>query len=186
MPTDTTSTLQQLGEQWRAIPAHPMYEVSSLGNVRSWICRWGRRKTPQDIVCREKDDRGYTYFTLRYNHCKTEFSLSRTILTCFVGAAPSSRHQAAHNDGNPRNNTLSNLRWATPKENHHDKIGHGTLPLGENCNATKLTEQQVREIRKRYVRGSKTSNARLLGQDYGVHECTIGQIVNGKAWTHIN
>ena len=51
------------------------------------------------------------------------------VLEAFVGPRPA-RHQAAHGDGNPLNNTLANLRWATPKENEADKRLHGTLPVG--------------------------------------------------------
>jgi hypothetical protein len=69
----------------------------------------------------------------------------------FLGEPPSARHQVAHNDGNPRNNHLSNLRWATPSENSMDRRLHGTVPdrKGERHPMVKLNDQLVSKLRNR-------------------------------------
>jgi hypothetical protein len=53
----------------------------------------------------------------------------RLVLETFVGPRPAG-HQAVHGDGDRYNNALTNLRWATRKENEADKRRHGTLLLG--------------------------------------------------------
>ncbi|UOE45960.1 NUMOD4 motif-containing HNH endonuclease [Agromyces larvae] len=49
----------------------------------------------------------------------------RLVLEAFVGPAPEGT-EGCHNDGNPANNRLENLRWDTPSANHRDKREHGT------------------------------------------------------------
>jgi hypothetical protein len=53
----------------------------------------------------------------------------RLMLEAFVGPCPTG-HQAAHCDGDRHNNVLTNLRWATRKENEADKLRHGTHQYG--------------------------------------------------------
>jgi hypothetical protein len=86
--------------------------------------------------------------------------------------------ECCHNDGNPNNNHLSNLRWDTSKNNHADKVRHGTTNRGERCGTAKLTQSQVDEIRQ------DNRLQRLIAADYGVHQNTISRIKNGKRWTH--
>jgi hypothetical protein len=45
---------------------------------------------------------------------------------------------------------------------------------------SKLTEEQVREIRARYASGQATRAS--LGEEYGVHATVIGRIIAGTAW----
>lgn len=53
--------------------------------------------------------------------------------------------------------------------------------VGEQAPCVKLTEAQVREIRKN--RNGKTR--KQLGQQYGVHERTIEDIHRFKTWRHV-
>jgi hypothetical protein len=70
----------------------------------------------------------------------------RLVLEAFIGAAPAGL-EACHNDGNPKNNVLSNLRWDTRRENAADRIAHGTAAIGEKHPMAKLTKEQALEIR---------------------------------------
>jgi hypothetical protein len=54
---------------------------------------------------------------------------------------------------------------------------------GEKSNFSKLTEEQVGEIRERIARGSISKRA--LGREYGVDEGTIRLIAKGKTWKHL-
>ena len=51
------------------------------------------------------------------------------VLTTFVSPRPAG-YQAAHYDGDRRNNRANNLRWASRSENEADKLRHGTLLTG--------------------------------------------------------
>lgn len=92
-------------------------------------------------------------------------------------------HEVAHGDGDRRNCSASNLRWATPQDNHADKRIHGTLVHGVQVAISKLTEADVREIRSAYASGRVSQRA--LGERYGVTQRVIGRIVRGTAWRHV-
>ena len=72
------------------------------------------------------------FHSLRYSsvNLSNEFgpkrlSLHRLILAAFI-PMPRPGMLACHNDGDPTNSMLSNLRWDTPKGNNADKQRHGT------------------------------------------------------------
>lgn len=53
-------------------------------------------------------------------------------------------------------------------------------------NTSKLSVEQVFEIRDRYVRMShKSSNKRDLAEEFGVSPGTIKAIINRRLWSHI-
>lgn len=54
--------------------------------------------------------------------------------------------------------------------------------LGENCSSSKLTELQVKDIRKSFQAGTPMPQ---LAADYGVRKQTIRQIVTRMTWRHI-
>jgi HNH endonuclease/NUMOD4 motif len=122
-----------MNEIWRPIPGHAGYQVSDRGRVRSldrtitYMTKWGpvqRRLNGQELKPGPTTG-GYPTVVLegrtRYiHHC---------VLEAFVGPRPL-RHEAAHGDGNPLNNTLSNLRWASHSANEADKRRHGTKLSG--------------------------------------------------------
>lgn len=62
--------------------------------------------------------------------------------------------------------------------------GHPPPPikLGEDNSRSKLTEADVREIRRKVQSGSTW---RELGKQYNVSHSTIGNIIQGKTWTHM-
>jgi hypothetical protein len=99
------------------------------------------------------------------------------------GPAPSPKHHAAHSCGNghlacvhPRH-----VRWATSKENADDKILHGTLLRGEDLPQSKLTEDDIHEIRRR----SKLEVQKDIAAEFGVNGSCISKIVNRVHWKHI-
>lgn len=60
------------------------------------------------------------------------------------------------------------------------KRGRGGLP-GEQHGGSKLTEAQVRKIRK--LRGTKT--CRALAEDFGVSHGAIHSIHTRRTWKHV-
>jgi len=73
------------------------------------------------------------------------------------------------------------LETGTHQENALDRVRDGTNAKGEKQGLSKLTEEQVREI-KTYS-GDKSYND--LSKDYGVYKSTIEKIVTRKTWKHI-
>jgi len=63
----------------------------------------------------------------------------------------------------------------------HEK-GRAVIPVGERAGASKLTEDQVREIRKLAAAGASYGE---LSRQFGVWYTCIGQIVRRESWKHI-
>jgi hypothetical protein len=98
----------------------------------------------------------------------------RLVLEVFVGPRPEGL-ECCHWDGNRKNNRLENLRWDTRASNEADARRHGTA-------LAKLTENDVREIRRRHSRG-ESKNA--LAREFGVDPKTIRDAINRKTWASV-
>src|SRR5687767_12860617 len=116
-------------ENWLTHPVFVDYEVSDLGAVRRRTAKGGTRAGRMKQPSLTKN--GY----LTVNIERKPRKVHALVLECFVGPRPE-KHDACHNDGTRTNNVLSNLRWATRKENMRDAVGHGTA----QSSAEKLRE----------------------------------------------
>lgn len=169
-------------EIWRIAYELKDYQVSNFGNVRSL-----RRGVAHSLNIKP-NKKGYRRTTLITKHGPKNFLIGGLILSTFICPKPSAIHQCAHNDGNPTNDRLSNLRWATPQENTSDKAIHGTNLIGQNHNMAKLSEKDVLFIKTHYrkrVVGKFKSNSATLAAKFNVTRECINSIVRGKCWKHI-
>lgn len=162
-------------ELWRKIPFNPMYEVSNIGRVASLYNV--RRK----LISLFKRNDGHIQASLFKKGKLATKSVHRLVLFAFVGLPPDGM-ECCHIDGNPANNSLENLRWDTRKNNHLDRIGHGTIPYGEKSNLAKLNTTKVLSIRRRF---KKKESAKDLAKEFKVHSRTIYDIAKRKTWSHI-
>lgn len=80
-----------------------------------------------------------------------------------------------HSCGNRGCINPHHLRIGSPQDNQDDAKAHGTTAREFRCHNTKLSDQQVRDIR-----ASKLRNWELC-RIYGVSKSTISQIRSGKA-----
>lgn len=67
----------------------------------------------------------------------------------------------------------------TPKENAEDAFERGQMVTGEEHCKSKLTEKEVREIKKR-LEGEETQSE--IATDYGIYQSHVSMIKNGDAW----
>jgi hypothetical protein len=97
------------------------YQVSNLGRVRK-ILKYTRKDRKQYRYLKGSIySNGYIYFKLDN---KIRISQHRLLALYFIPNLENKKH-VNHIDGNKLNNDLSNLEWATPKENsnHAWRIG---------------------------------------------------------------
>lgn len=161
-------------ERWLPIDGHPDYEVSDLGRVRSWKNgKWGRRPAPR-LLMQSLTRSGYLRVNL--DNSVVRF-IHQLVLEAFIGPRPAGT-ECAHGNGDPLDNHLSNLRWATPQENGADNARHGVLKGARHPNC-KLTDDAVREIR------SSPLKIRELAAKFGVSRGAIQRAKTGNAWTHV-
>lgn len=127
---------------------------------------------------------GYRCVWLYAGKGKENNLVSRLVLAAFVGPPPSAKHHAAHWDRDLKNNTLGNLRWATPKENEADKARHGTRATlrGEDIGRGVLNSTDIERIRDMRAAGCTQMQIARWIKTAGSNVCVILQ---RKAWKHI-
>lgn len=94
-----------------------LYEISNLGRVKSLPKKVGRRMRKETFLKSRVSAQGYEMVTLCRNYKSFNASVHRLVAEAFI---PNTENKATvnHIDGNPLNNDISNLEWATQSENN--------------------------------------------------------------------
>lgn len=104
--------------------------------------------------------------------------LHRVVAAAFLGPCPQGK-EVNHKDHDKRNNRADNLEYVTRSENMRHSYAHGRpKPWSKKRDQCKLTDQQVRDIRRRYAQGEGRSS---LAREYGVANQTIYKITIGRS-----
>ena len=187
MSTHDYTTQELEIEEWRVIPGFPDYAVSENGIVkritpgrgRGSRCRVGR------ILKQYTNTDGYQNVGLMPRGGKKGKTLDvhRLVAMAFLGEPPTSLHQTAHNDGNPNNNSIDNLRWATSKENSGDREKHGRTLHGSRSPLACITEADVIRLFMLVLHGDGTSAA---AHEIGIARSTAQNILQGRSWSHVD
>ena len=171
-------------EQWRPIPDFEgRYEVSDHGRVRS-LPRFVRRGNngymqPGVMLKLSVGKRGYPMASIGRAERRP---VHLYVLRAFVGPRPPGM-ETCHADDNKTNNRLSNLRWDTPKANRSDARRNGVLAIGSKNGHAKLSEDEVREIMRRFTAGERPT---ALAVEYGIAIQTMSSIRHRWNWKQLN
>lgn len=162
-------------EQWLPVPAFPDYEISSEGRLRKvssgfLLKPWVHNKSP------------YYCYTLTDGESRKNFMAHRLVAMVFLGPPPGNTHQIAHIDGSKQNNSVANLRWATPAENQADRLIHGTSNTGSRHPLSKLTESDVVAMRKMRRAGAQSKD---IARRFGIGASYASQVLCGRLWAHV-
>lgn len=182
MPEIQDTTTEEI---WKPVPGYEgLYEVSSAGRVRSFPkARGGRSGSIRmyaGIVMRPQSNKvdGRLHVRIHKNGRGTSTRIHKLVSAAFLGQVPEGM-EVCHNDGNPVNNAVENLRYDTKHGNMKDKIKHGTDDRGEKNHNAKLTAEDVLTIRQ-------ASGTRLeLSTRFGVSRSQISRIIQRNRWAHI-
>lgn len=169
-------------ELWRPIAGHAgSYEISSLGRVRSLsrVLPDGRRWKGR-VMALKPVNSGHLH--VRLTSAGNFMLVHRLVLEAFVGPCPPGM-EACHNNGNPADNRIENLRWDTRKSNHADKVRHGTSAHGERNQMAKLSAGDIGRVRDLSRFGI---TGRQIAAHLAVTPANISSILKGKTWTHIS
>lgn len=179
-------------EVWKEVEGFEgYYAVSTLGRVKS-LERWvdakacikapkGRRIHIRERILRPGITDGRHFVTLWKDHARQIVSVHKLVTAAFLGPMPQGMERC-HNDGNPANNRLSNLRYDTPENNAADKRQHGTHLEGSRIAWSKLDERAVEFIRSEYQAGRTQQS---LANHFGVRQPCISRVISGKNWRHV-
>lgn len=169
-------------EVWRPISGYEgAYEVSSLGRVRSLTRalpsgrRWNGR-------VRSLHSTWSGHLNVRLTQGGRWLLVHRLVLEAFSGPCPTGM-EACHNNGNPADNRIENLRWDTRKANNADKIRHGRSLRGSENNLAKLCAGDIDRVRDLSRFGITGRN---IAAHFSVTPANISSILKGKTWAHIS
>ena len=99
-----------MGEFWKPIYGYEgLYEVSNFGRVKSVKFKKSRLKTLY------KNEKGYLYTYLYKNGVREKLRIHRLVALAFI-PNPENKPTVNHIDEDKSNNKVSNLEWATYKE----------------------------------------------------------------------
>lgn len=157
-----------------------LYAVCDTGNI------WGHRQSkylkPWLI------GHGYEMVMLYKDKKPSKYLVHRLIAQVFI-PNPENLREVNHKNANRRDNRPENLEWVSSKENKRHAIALGlyknlgkNTPKGSNHPCSKLTEEQVVQIRSRVARGEFK---RALAREYGVSDSLVRAIVTGRTWKHV-
>lgn len=171
---------------WKLIDGFSAFEVSDTGKVRRIKApkRGPGCSTPLPYsMLAYKSNGGYWSYVLCEGKKRTAVAAHTLVCSAFHGPKPSRWHQVAHYDGNKNNNSMENLRWVLPRENHDDKERHGRVPRGEKSGPAKLKTPSVKFIRKAYASG--LFKEQELANAFDMTQAAISLIILRKNWRHI-
>lgn len=179
-------------EEWKDINGFENYQISNTGKIRN--IKRNKELTP----CISNN--GYAVVNLRSSSKTHTTYIHRLIAEHFLDTPNEEQTlwayntvygkvQVNHIDGNKLNNHIDNLEWSTGKENTKHAYDNGlSSPIppdnkGETNGQSKLTKEQVLEIRRLYEELNYTQTE--LAKIYNLNSSTISMIVTRKRWKHI-
>lgn len=98
----------------------------------------------------------------------------------YYGEAP--KGCVLHTCDNKRCVRKEHLFIGTTQDNTADKVRKGRCACGEAVNTSKLTEEEVLEIRRQAVRGKPQAT---LAAEFGVSVQSIWNVVRRRSWKHV-
>lgn len=162
------------------LSGYPGYGVSRDGFV--WSEKTGEWKRLKPF-CLKKC--GHLIVGIFHRHGKRhKRHVAHLILETFVGLRPVGK-ECCHNNGDPSDNRVENLRWDTRSANQRDRNNHHNGQpwfRGSKNPVAKLTEAKVRKIRQMCQQGRRQRDA---AKQFGVSQRTVWNILHRLAWKHV-
>lgn len=122
-----------------------------------------------------KSSKGYLFLSID----GIRYPVSHLVLIAFHGPRPQGKEACHGPDPDRTNNSASNLRWDTHRNNLLDRNEHGTSNHGQRNGQAKLTAGQVATIRSRVLLGDRR---KTIARDFNVSLTAVALISTGKRW----
>jgi hypothetical protein len=183
-------------EEWRPVTRAPEhYEVSNFGRVRratyAPTSPYMTMTSPGRLRKLTRGHHDYQFVILSVRNKIIPCIVHQLVAEAFLDPKPTPQHTVNHIDGDPTNNHVRNLEWATRLEQTQHAIRLGLMDpngikqyqtRGEQHYAAKLTEEIVRVIRNAPPRFSSLDLAEL----FGCSTSTVSRIQTRKNWEHVD
>lgn len=176
----------KLDEHWLPVPGYEgLYSVSDAGRVRSetrTIINAGSGHSyvqPGVVLKPAREASGHLRVSLS-RASKIQYArVHALVMLAFVGPRPAGQ-DICHADGNPSNNSLSNLRYDNRAANIADSQLHGTFSEAEAHPSAILLDAQALAIYR-----AVGVPAADLASAHGVSVAVIQQIWRGDSWASV-
>lgn len=174
--------------KWKDIPGYEnLYKISDTTLVKGLS---GKKSPKERIIKPYVGSGGYLYVRLYNNDRGQNYLLHRLMFESFISPCPKGL-EICHNDGNPKNNLIENLRCDTHKNNQKDMVKHGRCnpnpvwlyKTGEESPGAKLNDWKIRVINRLLEDGYLTQKE--IADIFGVVPQTISKIKNKERWKHV-
>jgi len=160
------------------------YLISNYGRVKSLshnrkvpkLLKYSIIKDVPYIVLRDKDGKPFTML------------IGELVATHFL---PKPKNQEAkkiiYKDFNRSNNYYKNLAWVTKEEKReHLKKDPNYKPKKNIRRYSKLTESQIRLIKKKLNDPTRKVRIKMLAKQFGISEMQLYRIRAGKNWANVD
>lgn len=159
------------GKRWKTIPGFSDYEVSTMGEVRSY-----KGDKPRLMKLRIGSD-GYPRVTLQDDDgTKRVRRVHLLVADAYLG--PAKGRIVRHRNGDLQDPRLANLKYGTQKENSADRYLHGTHGMGDNNSQAILTAKEARAIMQLKGKISQVE----IAKRFGISRQAVSDIHTGKTW----
>lgn len=137
-------------EEWRVVQDAPDYEVSTLGRVAR---RAGTFRTPRRRVLRaQMNDHGYLLVSIPVSKRPQSRRIHQMVVDAFIRPRTPGEF-VNHIDANKTNNRVENLEITDRAGNTEHARQMGLYRSGASHHATKLTDEDVRKLRRMFAEG---------------------------------
>lgn len=180
---------RDIPEEWKHIKGFSDYMISNYGRVKSLgrtilvRRKYGtiNKKISERVLQPTLNDSGYPIVSLYKDGNNSKHRCHVLVAEHFIGDRPLGM-DVCHNNGDPSDPFIQNLRYGTRSDNISDSKTHGTFIVGEDRSGAVLCNDDVVQIKMELVRETSIPD---LAKKYGVAETTIKSIKQGKSWAHI-
>ncbi len=180
-------------ESWKPIPlkrgkgAIQKYAISSLGRIASYT---------QDIhnarILRVNDNSGFFQINTRSEGKSKAILIHRAVAEAFL-KKPSPKHTfVLHLDYNKKNNHVSNLKWATQKEQveHIKKSPYVIMAKKKRMvvghHSKMLDAKGVKKMKEMIWDPNRKKTLGQIAKQFKVSEMNVYRIKSGEFWYHIH
>lgn len=167
-------------EEWVDVPdTNGQYRISNFGRVYSLP----RKRVRGGLLKCTPDSGGYPIVNIYYKEKRMPVRVHRLVAISFI-SNPDNLPQVNHKNGNRGDNRVENLEWITNAGNARHAFDTGlNRNFGENNYASKLTENDIRTIRKM---GECGFVHQLIADNFKVDRKTISDILHGLTWKNVH
>ncbi len=181
----TTSKIKSyLDEEWKDLVLDDMsekskYKISNYGRIISYFYK------PEGVLLKLSNVHGYKSinYTDKDGKSKSKY-VHRLVAQFFLDEPKEGQILVLHKDNQRHNNYYINLLWASEREGfyHNLKFNKGWFKNKKYRAWSKLTESQVKIIKKKLADPNRKTKMKVLARQFGVSTMQISRIKSGENW----